>query len=254
MGSVFSNHLLDSLDAVDDANTVDELKTVIKRFVSRFGIHSYTSALITPAENEALYEVSWVADVPPQWFDHYMGEDYTAHDYGVRIHAEEKRLRPFLVGSNFEQRLQRATETEYKVYNECSEVGMKSGLIVPMVAKLDGSEIPTGYSLWSEMEGEQWETMLAAHGPEILTYLFAVKQKLLPKLMAARNLSEPLTSRETECLAWLARGLRPDAIADRINLATVTVNCHLRSARLKLGAQTMPHSVALAITMGLITP
>ena len=62
----------------------------------------------------------------------------------------------------------------------------------------------------------------------------------------------PLTDRERMCLALLAKGRRIQAIAQMLNIAPVTVEMHLRNARSKLKASTMPQAVAIAIMAGLI--
>ena len=56
-----------------------------------------------------------------------------------------------------------------------------------------------------------------------------------------------LSPRERECLQCLANGLRPDAIADRLRIAKVTVDLHLTNARRKLGCRTMAETVARAV-------
>jgi DNA-binding CsgD family transcriptional regulator len=61
-----------------------------------------------------------------------------------------------------------------------------------------------------------------------------------------------LTQRETECLQWLARGLRQDALADQLNISRTTVEMHIVNARKKLGAQTTTHAVAIALARGKI--
>lgn len=66
--------------------------------------------------------------------------------------------------------------------------------------------------------------------------------------MADRKLS----SRERECLSWIARGERPKTIAHRLGLKRVTVDMHLRNARSKLDAQTREHAVAIAVRKNLI--
>jgi DNA-binding CsgD family transcriptional regulator len=56
-----------------------------------------------------------------------------------------------------------------------------------------------------------------------------------------------LSPRERDCLLWLASGLRTREIAARMGLARVTVDLHLRNARRKLGAATLPQAVAKAV-------
>ncbi len=62
----------------------------------------------------------------------------------------------------------------------------------------------------------------------------------------------PLTSRETECLDRLARGLRNAEIASQLHITGPTVALHLANARKKLGARTREEAVALAVKFRLI--
>lgn len=64
----------------------------------------------------------------------------------------------------------------------------------------------------------------------------------------------PLSERERECLLWLAAGLRPPRIADRLNTAPKTVEKQIASARRKLKAATTVQAVTTALIFGLIAP
>jgi DNA-binding CsgD family transcriptional regulator len=66
------------------------------------------------------------------------------------------------------------------------------------------------------------------------------------RLAAARG-AGALTSREHEILALLAKGLTANEIAARLFLSVLTVRTHIRNAKEKLGAQTLPHAVAIAV-------
>lgn len=63
-----------------------------------------------------------------------------------------------------------------------------------------------------------------------------------------------LSMREQRCLEMIARGLRVQAIANEIAVARVTVEMHLKSARDKLEAATLPQAVARAIELKEIDP
>lgn len=56
-----------------------------------------------------------------------------------------------------------------------------------------------------------------------------------------------LTTREIETLQWLASGLQNSEIAEKMNIAIVTVSKHLASARQKLNAKTREQALAIAI-------
>lgn len=62
-----------------------------------------------------------------------------------------------------------------------------------------------------------------------------------------------LTPRQTECLTWLATGLNPQEIADKIGISYHTVKMHLDTAKERLKATTRIQAVARALTLGLIT-
>ncbi|GGY92818.1 helix-turn-helix transcriptional regulator [Novosphingobium colocasiae] len=66
------------------------------------------------------------------------------------------------------------------------------------------------------------------------------------------SVSSGLTPRERECLALIAQGHRVAHIAHQLGVASVTVEFHLKHARTKLDARTLPHAVALALTSGQI--
>lgn len=61
-----------------------------------------------------------------------------------------------------------------------------------------------------------------------------------------------LSLRERECLSLVAQGFRVAHIAHRLAIAGVTVELHLRQARIKLNARTLPHAVARALETGQI--
>lgn len=60
--------------------------------------------------------------------------------------------------------------------------------------------------------------------------------------------------RERDTLAFIADGRRIDRIAELMGLARVTVELHLRGARRKLKARTLPEAVAKAIYFGELKP
>lgn len=63
-----------------------------------------------------------------------------------------------------------------------------------------------------------------------------------------------LSPREKECLSWLAAGLRPDQIADRLVIGSPSVEKYILGAKRKLKAATRDHAVAKALIFNIITP
>ena len=59
-----------------------------------------------------------------------------------------------------------------------------------------------------------------------------------------------LTDREREVLTLLALGDSNKVIAEKLHLSPETVRAHTRSARLRLGAKSRSHAIALALKSG----
>jgi DNA-binding NarL/FixJ family response regulator len=72
------------------------------------------------------------------------------------------------------------------------------------------------------------------------------------RVMQAWSASEALTTRETDVLTLLARGLCNKSIAHELNIAIATVKTHLSSVLAKLAADSRCHAVALAARRGLV--
>jgi PAS domain S-box-containing protein len=64
--------------------------------------------------------------------------------------------------------------------------------------------------------------------------------------------SHPLTPREREVVALIARGLTSEQIAEQLVVSGETVRTHARNALAALGARTRAHAVAIALQRGLI--
>ncbi|WP_439543382.1 response regulator transcription factor [Hyphomicrobium sp.] len=63
-----------------------------------------------------------------------------------------------------------------------------------------------------------------------------------------------LSPREKECLEWLAAGLRPDQIADRLAIGSKSIEKYIFGAKRKLRAATRDHAIAKALILGIIAP
>ena len=64
----------------------------------------------------------------------------------------------------------------------------------------------------------------------------------------------PIADREREVLRLVARGDTVEDIATRLVISPNTVRTHIRNARLKLGAGSRAHAIALALSYGVLPP
>lgn len=93
---------------------------------------------------------------------------------------------------------------------------------------------------WTWSLGFSVHTMIVARTP-------THDRAEISKVLMATQGAEPLTLREQTCLQLVSEGHRVSAIAERLGLASVTVELYLKSARRKLNAKTLPEAVAKAI-------
>ncbi|MHB8628591.1 MAG: LuxR C-terminal-related transcriptional regulator [Aggregatilineales bacterium] len=81
----------------------------------------------------------------------------------------------------------------------------------------------------------------------------ALSHRLIaPHGRADAPLSDPLTTRESEVLQWLAKGLPNKVIAQRLIISESTVKFHINSIMSKLGAQSRTDAVVRATRLGLV--
>ena len=103
-----------------------------------------------------------------------------------------------------------------------------------------------GYMLKTMLPSEMLDAIRAAHAGG----------KYIPPLVAsqlANYLSEqPLTSRESEILKYVARGNSNQEIGKLLFISEQTVKAHLRHIMDKLGASDRAHSVAIAVRRGFL--
>ena len=64
--------------------------------------------------------------------------------------------------------------------------------------------------------------------------------------------AKPLSKREREVMALMARGMTMGEIAEELVLSPLTVQTHVHNAKSKLGARTRVHALALALEQGQI--
>jgi DNA-binding NarL/FixJ family response regulator len=89
----------------------------------------------------------------------------------------------------------------------------------------------------------------------VVRAVHAGKRSVHPEIAArlAEHLGEEsLTNRELEVLRLIRDGFRNKQIADRLSIAEVTVNFHIRNLVDKLGANDRTHALMIALRRGLL--
>lgn len=131
-----------------------------------------------------------------------------------------------------------------------TDIGFGVGVTIPTAAisprHLGGIGLCAG-----DLTIPEFDSLWKAKSDDIMGILnfldFGMRQTHLPNIIG-------LSKREKEVLTWLACGLRPDQIADRLGIGYRTVDKYINSAKAKLRATTRDHAVAKALIFSIIHP
>ena len=239
-------HLEDFLRHVSRNENPDDIWENCVQFFGGYGIETVYFWFGNAEE-----DIFWKTTVPPSWNAHYLENQYYQDD---KVYNQAfTTTTPFYYGLEVDNDwIERHPRFE-RMLNEIADFGLNHGLIVP-VASLDpkrggGINLGTGggiETLDRIVANRTEQVMLAAHCAHLrLNTLFGSRP---------REAQPALSVREREVLLWLAKGLRVDAIADKMHVKPVTVTLHIQKARRKLGARTRDQALSLAIMKGLIDP
>lgn len=192
------------------------------------------------------------SNLPGWWADYYLDENLARHDPFFKTCFT---YAPTGTGPVFnDDNSHLINDDEKRFINEASETGFMSGIASPV--RLHNPGHFGGWNFGTGMSRADFERYLPAHSDRLQLMGFIAHEALQRKaaLLGEQRNSKRLSGRERECLLWLARGLRSSEIADRLNLATVTIDLHFRRIRKKLRAATREEALAKAILSGEIVP
>lgn len=240
----------DFAERLQSAQSLDDAWDTICEAYSAYGIDHLIYIYMRPT---APHDNGLVlSNLPEWWKDYYVDEKLARHDPFFKIcdTFSPTRTGPAYIDDN----AHRLTKEEIRFIREGGEAGFESGICSPV--RLQGPEHFGGWNLGSSMKRPDFEKQLRESCERLQLMGFIAHEHLQQLANSARSgiAHETLSSRERECLLWLARGLRNREIADRLNIAAVTVELHLKHARSKLGAATREEALAKAIVSGQIVP
>lgn len=196
-----------------------------------------------------LGDASVLTNVADDWAVHYRERDYIHRDPFFSYCCTSSEIS--FTGPRFFDLYQSMTEEERAFILKAAETSFTGGVAVPLRSKRkDGL---AGWHLFSHAPRPEMQDFVEHHA-QIIKIAAQVAHRCLddltPKFGGVNR--GVLSARERDCLALSASGLRSLKIADRLGIAVVTAEMHLRNARRKLKASTREHAVAIALAEGLI--
>lgn len=186
--------------------------------------------------------------LPEYWQDHYLDSNYDKIDPFFSTCCVN--FAPIKTGADYIKDIPTLSNEQIKLINEVGETGFTAGFSSPF--KLLSATGAGGWSLMSSYGKKAVDAAFEVHGELLQMASFCAHQAL-------ENADEqhagqlPLTPRETECLQWIATGLRTQQVAYKMRLKPVTISFHLNNIHKKLSTSTREHALAKAIYFGYIS-
>ena len=178
-------------------------------------------------------------DYPEVWVTHYFANGYI--DIDPTVTATPRHSTPY----DWDFAAARRSKAR-RLFNDIYDLGVRSGLTVPIHG-------PGGSTFVASFAATAAETSRSQRA--LLTWIAAqFYEHYIHAVAPAKQDAPHLTSRERDCLTWVARGKSSWDIGAILGISENTVNFHLKNAFAKLNARGRTIGVVKAITLGLIEP
>ncbi|MGC1305341.1 MAG: LuxR family transcriptional regulator [Caulobacteraceae bacterium] len=231
-----ADELLSVYDRLNSAQDLQQLQAGCTAVLSEVGGYYFAAGLFDPRQGQAQRVIA--VDYPAAWVEHYFANRYMDIDPTVTTAAH--RAAPY----DWDFAAARGTAAA-PVFTDIYDLGVRSGVTVPV-------HMPGGATFVASFAGTE---QADARRRPLLTCVAVLLHEHFSRLDArSRAVAPTLTSRERDCLSWVARGKTSWEIGEILGVAERTVNFHLNNAFAKLDTSGRTMAVVRAITLGLINP
>ncbi len=228
---------LDFVDAVERLSAPEVIQ-LFEAEIKACGFHAYIMAGL-PSPGTALPDLTVAHGWPPEWFEMYTRENFSAMDPVPRYGAST--VQPFEWS---EARYDRQSNpAAHLVMTRATEFRLMQGYCIPLHYDEGGAVI--------SMATEQLNIDPVAKSALQLIGVYAHNRIRSLSRSKPEN-RDLLTGREREVLRWVADGKTSWEVSVILNISERTVKFHLLQASRKLNAVNRTSAVAKALARGLI--
>ncbi len=234
-------NLLDSISDIKLASSADGVSGGMLAGLAELEVTAHCLSFL-PRQGKAHYQAVLAHDIPADWLELYLRENYARVDPGLRRCRRE--IEPFYhQDAPYDPTLEpRAGE----MLQRAREFGFADAVFIP---------IPTR----SGPKGLAWLNGNAMSGlPEWATPVQALTMAAFHQLETLLDVESPtrnrLSEREREVLLWIAAGKSSWEIGEILSISRRTVDWPVERTLDKLGAQTRIQAAVMAAMDGEIDP
>lgn len=235
------------IERISEASSPDSRFAALTQGLSSLGLDIVNYGFFDPgAARLAHADIQFLTTMRDDWMSHYHDCGLSRTDSHV-VRLRERRITPYFWGESVMKRIDaegRSTALE------AAEAGLRSAIVVPLTSPLDPFSPVAGMAMGCSMGEAEFGKISREHGATLIGIAHLFHYASIRQVWRDRAGGKPLSPRERDCLQYLSEGQRQAAIAERMGLACVTVELHLRRARAKLGARTLNEAVARALLYG----
>jgi DNA-binding CsgD family transcriptional regulator len=241
--AVHQDDFFDLIDRLAVADKIESASDLLNPFLNAWGIHNVAYAALnmpTPGSTRPLLSVTYSAD----WQKHYAQSGYVDIDPIVR-----SGLGGILPVDWSE--IDRSDPVVRKFFGEAQELDVgANGLSIPIRGRLGEFAL---FCITSNESDAEWRAVKG----ELLRDLMILSFNFHAAALRACGASDSeaavhLPLREASCLRWKALGKTDEEIGRILGISPHTVRFHLESARARLNTANTTHTVARALSLGLI--
>lgn len=230
----------DFTSGLASANNADSVWTLTVKFFDQYGLDGLVYLNVDGDD------FTLKSTLPTSWHQHYIDSKYQEIDSFAETCCTDFSL--MATGEANLDLYAHMSVSQKKLVREAGETGFKAGFSSPF--RLLSSKGFGGWNLMSSEGKKENDIVRKRHGDILHLATFCAHQVLANTSVQVSE--SPLSSRETECLQWLACGLRTQEIAHKMGLKPVTIEFHFRNAREKLFVRTREQALAKTIFLGYI--
>ena len=241
--TVFSPALGDFLTSINRAPTIEEAWGHNVAFMSDLGARHVNVTLNADEEDPTLFST-----MPCSLKELFLEEVRSDRDPTI-AHFRDSSA-PCFAGFEFEQDSADLCQFRRNLIEEAFSCGIRSALVFPVSDGANGTLGKFGFN--TDLSDRDLTQFHAESGISVHLAAVAVTERIAKLHKSSKTSVVNLTSRERECLLWLARGFRNCRIAERLGVSGVTVEFHLSNACRKLKARTRGQALVRAIQLGLL--
>jgi LuxR family transcriptional regulator, quorum-sensing system regulator SolR len=235
--------LCDAFEAMERAQTSDELRVQMERFAREMGFEHFAYALTVKVPSLKAQQ-HYINGFPDGWVERYLKSGYFGVDPIVK-HAESSAMPAVWTDDKFHDK------QSQDFWEDARQYGLKEGLSFAV------HEQPGVTGIFSlardqvlDLEGQDLAALVGRAQMFASLLHHAVARIDLPKLLPGQ--ATPLTDRERECLKWTADGKTAWEIGRILSIAERTVVFHINNVVQKLGAANKTQALVRAVALRLV--